>query len=116
MSLNDTTIIDKANHQVLLVPGLRQSIAIARGSPAVFEYVTGATVQATLYDREGVAVPGIIDLACTDLAENPGDYTGLIGSDFDPPVGTGYKLIVDVAKGALQAHFKKSVTVMERTD
>lgn len=89
MALN-RLILYPANSQFIQLNGLQDQST--PGSPT---YVNNATLTATLFDGNGVAVPGATGIAGTYVATSNGNYQFQIsGAAFNPPADFGATLVV----------------------
>lgn len=105
----DQIILNKANSQALVLKGLSLKDPVTGGTTIQ----NAATVLATLYDSEGVAVDGLTDLTLDYVVASQGIYTGAIGADFDPAPGI-YSLRIVAAQGPNENRFTKRVIIEDR--
>lgn len=82
-------------------------------------YLNNATGALQVKDSTGALVAigpaGATSVNAVYVASSNGDYTFLITSDFNPPVGAGYKVIVDLtATGGFVGHWEFDAVVRVR--
>lgn len=77
-------------------------------------YITTATMSATLLDKDRKQVPGLIGIAMNFQATSNGDYFGIVTSDFKPPVATDYTLILEADDGGSHLHIEIPTEVRVR--
>jgi hypothetical protein len=79
--------------------------------------ITGATLTATLYDSTDTPVPGFIGIVLTDVAGTPGNYHGYTNSESvpNPPIGSGYWLVVSGIAETKNIYFERACTVAVRS-
>lgn len=69
----------------------------------------------TLIDDQGQKVPGCVQIPMTYMVGTNGNYQGVFGDvNFQPQVGTGYKLLVDGSNGGSTFHLELTVEVQAR--
>lgn len=89
------------------------SVDTLTGVTAYFD--AGATVTATLYDIMGNEVPGCTGITLSYIPGSFGNFQGLVlGSAFNPPIGSGYKLIINAQEGQVPGKWTLLVEVKER--
>ena len=85
--------VNPGNSQAIKILGLQDIIT--------GDFMNGATLTATLIDASGSNVPGCVGVGMDYVAASNGDYTGVFGdNNFNPPVGTGYTMVVTGNQGA----------------
>ncbi len=106
MAVPSKLIFYKSNDQVVEVSGLADGIT--------GDYISSATLTASLYDRAGTVVPGLnaIPLVCTDPAT--GTYRGQVEETFNPTKGGGYTLKIDAEDGTTVLHLEIPVEIRVR--
>ena len=113
MPIPDKITLYPLNSQLLTLLGLER--VVPNSDPSVLEIVTAATVTATLYDGEEIAVPGLVNVILASLGSPPnGDYSGHIGPGFDPVPDGNYMLFVDGVDGSNLLHLEIPVEILER--
>jgi hypothetical protein len=60
-------------------------------------YLNSLTGTASLYDAAGTVVPGFSGITFAYVAASNGIYRAPLGAAFNPPLGKGYLLKVDLA-------------------
>jgi hypothetical protein len=95
----------RMNDQYVEITGLKDTITDA--------FVNTATVTATLYNRNGVAMENFTDISLDYLAASNGNYRGFISEAFNAAVGSDYTLVLEVVSGSnnLRAEYDAEVTV-----
>lgn len=94
------------NDQSLTATGLFNQIDQA--------YVNNATVVATLLGPNGQPVVGLNQLMLNYIAASNGVYRGIVLNSFAPPVGEGYKLLLDASVGQFKGHWEFPVEIAVR--
>jgi hypothetical protein len=75
-----------------------------------------AIITATLIDDEGNQIPECTAVTLVYQSGSNGNYTGTFGDiNFQPPIGTGYSLIIDGDQGASHIHLEIPVEIRLRT-
>lgn len=116
MPAPDKLILFDDNSQVLTLVGLSQIVS-APGDPIETALVTDADVTATLYDGENNPVTGCIGIALAPVGSpHTGNYSGQVGTSFNPEVGTDYSLSVDAVNGPDTMHLEILVEIQTRRD
>lgn len=81
------------NTQVTQLTGLQDALT--------GDFIDAANLTLTLLDQNGNPMPECIDVAFAYVAGSNGNYQAIYGDEnFDPSVGSGYKLIVDGNDGS----------------
>jgi hypothetical protein len=102
-------ILYPKNSQFLQISGLKDKSQ----TPAA--YINTATLTASLLDSGNNQVSGAANMPGTYQTGSSGVYRFAVDpSLFNPPVGTGYTLVVDGTFGSLKYHVEIPVQVVSR--
>ncbi len=95
----------RMNDQYVEITGLKDTITDT--------FVNSATVTATLFNRNGVAMENFTDISLDYVSASDGDYRGFISEAFNAAVGDDYTLVVEVVSGSnnLRAEYDAEVVV-----
>lgn len=100
-------ILYQSNTQVLQITGLQDALS--------GNYLNAATITATLEDDQGNAIAECIAIPFTYIPLSNGNYQAVFGDqNFQPPIGTGYTLIVDGNQGGGYIHLELLVEIQPR--
>lgn len=95
------------NTQVIQITGLQDFLTQG--------FIDDATITGTLFDQNNTPVPECVDLAFDYVAASNGNYQVIFGDeDFNPPIGTGYTLVIDGSEAAGDLHLELQVEVKVR--
>jgi hypothetical protein len=109
-------VLTQQNNQYVELDGACDGTTQNNTPPTYYNNATG-TVQ--VLNPAGIAVvigpAGATSVAVSYVAASTGNYRALITSVFNPPVGSGYKVVWDLATGGgAQGHWERPATVMPR--
>jgi hypothetical protein len=108
MAIPSLVTLYKLNDQYVEIDGLAEALT---GTVQ-----NNATVSASLVDALGANVNGATNINLTFVASSNGKYRGLVANTFDPPVGVGYTLKLNVTTaGGLKMHMEIAAEVAIRT-
>lgn len=105
---NIKKIIYQGNTQLFTLTGLQDKVT--------GDFINNnGTLQVTLVDDQGTSVPGCIEIVMSYLSGTDGNYQGIFGdSDFYPPIGTGYTLLVDGEESGSYIHLELLAEIQSR--
>lgn len=103
-----TQVLYAQNTQVVVVQGLQDFLT--------GNFLNAAILTLTLLDQNGVQVPGCINVGFAYVAASNGNYQAVFGDEsFNPPVGSGYKLVIDGNDGSGNiVHLERTAQVQAR--
>lgn len=109
-------VLTQQNNQYVELDGACDGTTASNPSPT---YINNATGTVKVYDPSGALVvigPGsVTSVAITYVVASNGNYRALITSVFNPPAGTGYKIVWDLTTpGGAQGHWERQATVQPR--
>jgi hypothetical protein len=99
--------IYRENDNLITVDGLRDITSSG-------DYLNSATVEANLYDGDGVLVTPSGGIALSYVADSDGKYEGVIQSTEDLELGQYYVLHIDAAEAGAVGHWEIEVEVKQR--
>jgi hypothetical protein len=108
--------LTQQNNQYVELDGLCDGTTQNNTPPTYFNNATGTL---KVLDPNGNAVvigaAGATSLSIVYVAASNGNYRALITSAFNPPLGSGYKIVVDLtAPGGAVGHWELPATVAAR--
>ncbi len=102
-----TKIIYRDNDNLITVTGLRD---ISAGG----DYLNAATVEANLYDEDGVLATPSGGIALSHVSGSDGNYEGVIQSTETLALEKDYLLHIDAAEAGAVGHWEIECEVVER--
>lgn len=109
-------VLTQQNNQYVELDGLCDGTTQNNTNPTYFNNATGT---AKVYDPSGNLVvigPGsATSVSAAYVAASNGNYRFLITSVFNPPLGSGYRIVVDLSTpGGAVGHWELQATVATR--
>lgn len=77
-------------------------------------FLNAASIEATLLDEDRNEVSGLVGIQLVYVPGSNGNYSGVVGADFEPPVGSNYTLVIDGDQGASHLHMEITTSVKVR--
>lgn len=79
-------------------------------------FLNDSVMEATLLDINRTEVPGCIGISMAYVPDTNGNYVGTVTSDFKPPVGSDYTMIIEGDEGDSHLHMELPTEVRVRVN
>lgn len=103
-------ILYQDNTQQIRLYGLQD---VTQTPPA---FVSTATITASLEDEDGNPVANLQGITLTYQSGSNGNYFGTITANFEPPIATQYKLVIDGDNNGNHLHIEIPTEVRARNN